>query len=112
MAGDDTGLTIKEYLVRIDGKVDRIEEKLDTKADITVVSSLEGRIRQLEVVGSVHAQAALNEVATLKASHKAELDQLWANINWLKKKVWIVAGASGAVATLWSVIHTGIVHLG
>lgn len=109
-AADDTGLTIKEYLARIDQKVDRIEEKLDGKADMTYVGSVEARVRQLEVIGSRHAQDALNEIARLKVEHNHVIDQLWANINWLKKKVWIVAGAAGTLAAAWSLVHEGIIH--
>lgn len=108
----DVGLTIKEYLARIDGKVDKIDEKLDTKADIPYVLQLEGRVRQLEVTGSVHAQSALREVERVKAEHQAEIDTLWSSINWLKKKVWIAAGAAGALGAAWSLLHQPFIHIG
>lgn len=111
-AGDSVGLTIKEYLARIDAKVDRIDEKLDMKADLNVVTSLESRIRNLEVIGSTHAQTALNEVEHLKAEHKLEIEQLWRDVTWLKKKVWIAAGAAGAIGGAWTIIHAGIIRLG
>lgn len=108
---DSTGLTVKEYLARIDAKVDKIDEKLDGKADVGIVASIEGRVRTLEV-GVSQATSIAAEVNQLKVEHKVALEHLYNDINWLKKKVWIAAGAASTIGVLWGFIHANIIRLG
>jgi len=40
--------TVKEWLQRLDQKIDSLDDKLDSKADTVTVVALEARIRELE----------------------------------------------------------------
>ena len=49
MSGNDQPVyTVKEWLQRLDTKLDTLDEKLDQKADTATVLALEQRIRDLE----------------------------------------------------------------
>lgn len=48
--------SLKEWMVAISGKLDRLENKLDTKADVAVVHEMMNRVSELER-GAIKAKA-------------------------------------------------------
>jgi len=74
------GLTVKEWLSRIEAKVDKIDAKLDGKADMSAVTALELRL------GS-------------------RVEELQAEVQRLKIRI---ATASGGLALLVFVVQVGL----
>lgn len=70
MADDlsNAGITPKERLARIESLLERMDGKLDNKADAAVVAALELRVRDLETHGSISAQQTAGRVDGLERS--------------------------------------------
>ena len=64
--GDATGLSIKDWLAKLDAKLDKLDDKLDTKADAVVVAALQSRIETIERDGSILARRAEHDVSDAK----------------------------------------------
>lgn len=65
--GNGAGLTAKERLERIENLLDRIDTKLDSKADYALVVSLQARLDSIERDGSPQARSASRHIAELSA---------------------------------------------
>ena len=58
----DIRFTVKEMLAGLDKKLDDIDKKLDTKADVKAFEALEYRVRDIELRGSPHLQTVQGKV--------------------------------------------------
>ena len=65
--GNGGGLTAKERLERIETLLDRIDSKLDSKADAALVASIQARLDTIERDGSPRARAADSRVSEIIA---------------------------------------------
>ena len=93
----DPGMTTKEWLQRIEGHLERIEDKLDTKADTSALIAIESRVRLMETVGTPQSQTNNEQVNTLR-------DEL----GKLKVKVYAVLAAIGILAAVGEILRQGI----
>lgn len=73
MASEDSlsnaGISPRERLERIEQMLERIDGKLDGKANAAEVAGLEARIRELELNGSVHIPEMRAKVEALEVGH-------------------------------------------
>ena len=45
---DEAALSVKEWLERLDGKIDKLDDKLDAKADLRLVTEVQARVLAIE----------------------------------------------------------------
>ncbi len=89
-------MTTKEWLQRIEASLTRIEDKLDTKAEISALQALEARVRLVETLDSE------------SRGTPAELFRLREEVTKLKTKVYAAIAAIGILATLGELVRQGV----
>ena len=97
--------SLKEWMAAISSKLDRLESKLDTKADVTQVQALQMRVETVEkaqVMGEVTAKF-----------YMPQLEKAQSSIERLEEKVLTFDSVNGYRRWLWGItVSVGLSILG